>query len=53
MQEVVQVALHREGLKQELLVVLLAWRVTHEHTPGNTAFADQPSAQITDKLCVV
>ncbi len=34
MQEVVQMALHRERLKEELLVVLLAWRMTHQHTPA-------------------
>jgi len=36
MQEVVQVALHREGLKEELLVVPLARRMTHQHTPAET-----------------
>ena len=36
MQEVVQVALHWEGLKEELLVVLLARRMTHQHTPAQT-----------------
>lgn len=36
MQEVIQVALHREGLEQELLVVLLARRVTHQDTPTQT-----------------
>ncbi len=36
MQEVVQVALHWEGLKEELLVVLLARRMTHQHTPAKT-----------------
>ena len=35
-QEVVQVALHREGLKEELLVVFLARRMTHQHTPAQT-----------------
>ena len=32
-QRVIQVALHGERLVQELLVVLLAWRVAHQHTP--------------------
>ena len=34
MQEVVQVALHRVRLKQELLVVFLAWSVAHQHAPA-------------------
>ena len=39
MQEVVQVALHRVGLKQKLLVVLLAGSVTHQHAPAVMAAA--------------
>ena len=39
MQEVVQVALHRVRLEQELLVVLLAWSVAHQHAPAIAAAA--------------
>lgn len=35
-QGMVQVALHREGLEQKLLVVLLPRTVAHEHASGNS-----------------
>ena len=48
MQEMVQVALHGVGLKQELLVVLLAWSVAHQHTPAVMAAGpeDIPEAEL-------
>ncbi len=48
MQEVVQVALHREGLKEELLVVLLARRMTHQHTPAQIHKRNEHMQAVTD-----
>ena len=50
-QEVVQVALHWEGLEQELLVVLLARRMAHQHTPGGQT--PQSQARKSDTVCAV
>ena len=50
MQEVVQVALHRVWLKQELLVVLLAGRVAHQHAPAARTAGLRDTTQAEQKM---
>ena len=38
-------ALHREGLKEEFLVVLLARGMTHQHTPADNIQHDRMQTQ--------